>query len=95
MQIFLQSADTESLEYIPQGDTARSYGFVFLDFWGPYILISILLGQVAFAQANKGSYFPESLPAFVVICFLGDVSSHSNLDEIKSQSGFTLHFLNG
>lgn len=96
VQVFLQNADTESLEYIPKGDISGSYGFVFLDLWGPSILISIVLGQFAFPQApNKGSRFPESLPACVVMCFLDDVSSHSNWAEAKFQSGFTLYFLDG
>jgi hypothetical protein len=44
-------------------------------------------------QCIEGSFFPTSLPAFIVAVAFDD--SYSNRDEVKSYCGFHLHFLYG
>lgn len=85
--------DVESFGDVYQSSTAGSWGELFPLMWN-YTLTLIVAVQVWTTPRNKEVFpFPHILTEFTLI---SDADPHNTeLDKMKSQSSFSLHFPNG
>jgi hypothetical protein len=81
MQVSLSYIDLHYFRYMPKSDMAESQLDLFLVFWGPTILISMVVELIYIQHQQLMSVLQSFLPV-LIICFIDDCLS--NWGEMES-----------
>lgn len=92
MQISFWNSDLISFRYIPQSGITRSYSDLIFDFWGTYILFSIMMALIYIPTKNSREFpFLSTLTKYLLSLLFNN--NPSNRCEVKPHYGFYFAFL--